>query len=109
MPKFHDIEIEATGQNIITLGDGNQINAEFGDLGSALADLREAIAKSQASESEKLSLVANIDTVQSQLAKPAPNRNIISAAWSTIKGAAVIAECIPLVQRVQHFIAPFIS
>jgi hypothetical protein len=109
MPKFHDIKIEATGQNIITLGDGNQINAKFGDLGSALADLREAITKSQASESDKLSLVADIDTVQSQLAKPAPNPNIISAAWSTIKGAAVIAECIPLVERVQHFIAPFVS
>lgn len=27
MPKFHGIKIEATGQNIITLGDGNQINA----------------------------------------------------------------------------------
>ena len=26
MPKFHGIKIEATGQNIITLGDGNQIN-----------------------------------------------------------------------------------
>jgi hypothetical protein len=27
MPKFHGIKIEATGQNIITLGDGNQIDA----------------------------------------------------------------------------------
>src|SRR5262249_51135732 len=42
MPKFHGIKIEATGQNIITLGDGNQINAKFSDLGEALADLREA-------------------------------------------------------------------
>jgi hypothetical protein len=31
MPKFHGIKIEATGQNIITLGDGNQIDAKFGD------------------------------------------------------------------------------
>jgi hypothetical protein len=53
--------------------------------------------------------VADIETVQSQLAKPTPSRGIISAAWSMIKGAAVIAECIPLVERVQHFIAPFIS
>jgi hypothetical protein len=36
MPKFHDIKIEATGQNIITLGDGNQINAKFGvEFGSS--------------------------------------------------------------------------
>jgi hypothetical protein len=109
MPKFHGIKIEATGQNIITLGDGNQINAKFGELGAALSDLREAITKSQASEVDKMNLVADIETVQSQLAKPVPNRGIISAAWQTIKGAAVIAECIPLVERVQHFIASFIS
>jgi hypothetical protein len=46
MPKFHGIKIEATGQNIITLGDGNQIDAQFGDLGKALADVREGITKS---------------------------------------------------------------
>src|SRR6267378_1379153 len=109
MPKFHGIKIEATGQNIITLGDGNQVNAKFGELGAALADLRDAITKSQASESEKLSFVADIDTVQSQLAKPAPNHGIIATAWQAIKGAAIVAECIPLVERVQHFIAPFIS
>jgi hypothetical protein len=28
MPKFHGIKIEATGQNIITLGDGNQIKCK---------------------------------------------------------------------------------
>lgn len=34
MPKFHGIKIEATGQNIITLGDGNQIDVQFGKLGN---------------------------------------------------------------------------
>jgi hypothetical protein len=109
MPKFHGIKIEATGQSIVTVGDGNQINAKFGDLGSALADLRETITKSTAPESDKMNLVADIETVQSQLAKPSPNRSIISAAWSSIKGAAVIAECIPLIERVQTFIAPLMS
>jgi hypothetical protein len=109
MPKFHGIKIEATGQNIITLGDGNQIDAQFGDLGKALAELREGITKSGVPEAQKMNWVADIETVQSQLAKPTPSRGIISAAWSMIKGAAVIAECIPLVERVQHFIAPFIS
>src|SRR2546428_9710143 len=52
MPRFHGIKVEATGQNIITLGDGNQINARFGELGEALADLRDAITKSDAQEAE---------------------------------------------------------
>src|SRR3974377_194076 len=43
MPKFHGIKIEATGQNIITLGDGNQVNAKFGDLAEPLSVLRDAI------------------------------------------------------------------
>lgn len=63
MPKFHGIKIEATGQNIITLGDGNQINARFGDLGEALAELRGAITQSEASETQKMELVADIETI----------------------------------------------
>lgn len=69
MPKFNGIKIEATGHNIITLGDGNKINAQFSDLGKSLVELREAITRSEASEAEKMNLVADIDTIQSQLAK----------------------------------------
>lgn len=104
MPKFHGIKIEATGQNIITLGDGNQINAQFTELGSALVDLRDAITESTAPEAEKLSLVADIDTVQSQLAKPEPNKGIIAAAWETVKGASAIGGCADLVERVGSLI-----
>lgn len=92
MQKYHGIKIEATGQNIITLGDGNQINAKFGDLGKALADLRDAVTKSNAPEADKLSVVADIETIQSQLAKPQPSKGIISAAWSAIKGAAAVGS-----------------
>jgi hypothetical protein len=109
MPKFHGIKIEATGQNIITLGDGNQINAKFGELGEALAGLREAIAESGAPEAEKMNLVADIDTIQSQLAKPEPNRGIVKAAWETVKGAATINGCVALVQRVSGLIAGFLD
>lgn len=104
MPKFHGIKIEATGQNIITLGDGNQINAKFNDLGSALVDLRDAITRSELSEERKLELVADIDTIQSQLAKPTPNKKIIAAAWEAVKSAANIEGCVALVGRVSSLI-----
>ena len=81
MHKFHGIKIEATGQNIITLGDGNQIDARFGDLGQSLADLRDAITQSEVSDTQKMNLVADIETIQSQLAKPEPNRGILKVAW----------------------------
>jgi hypothetical protein len=109
MPKFHGIKIEATGQNIITLGDGNQINAQFGDLGRALVELREAITSSSVSEAEKLTLVADIDTIQSQLAKPQPNQGIIKAAWEVVQGAASIDGCASLVAKVGGFVAGFLT
>ena len=95
MPKFQGIKIEATGQNIITLGDGNQINAQFNDLGSSLVELREAITRADITEGEKLSYAADIDTIQSRLlAKPARlNKNIVAAAWESVKGAATIDSC----------------
>ena len=105
MPKFHGIKIEATGQNIITLGDGNQINAQFNELGTALVELRDAITRSTIAEADKLSFVADIDTVQSQLAKPSPNMGIIAAAWETIKGAAAIDGCTQLVSKVAGLIS----
>jgi len=108
MPKFHGIRIEATGQNIITLGDGNQVNAKFGELGESLAELRDAITQSASPEAEKMMLVADIDTIQSQLAKPEPNRGIVKAAWETVKGAGAINGCVTLVQKISALIAGFL-
>lgn len=106
--RFEGIRIEATGQNIIALGDGNEINAQFGDLGKALADLRQAITKSDARDSDKMDLVADIDTIQSQLAKPKPSRNIVSTAWTAVKTAAAIQGCASFVERASSLIAPFL-
>ena len=108
MPKLHGIKIEATGQNIITLGDGNQINAKFGELGQSLSELRKAITNSEAQESAKLELVADIDTIQSQLAKAEPNRTILQAAWEVVKGAAAINGCTVLVQKIAGLLAHFL-
>ena len=105
MPKFHGIRIEATGQNIITVGDGNQVDARFGELAQSLADLRNAITTSNATEAEKMAYVADLDTIQSQLAKPEPNRTIVATAWETVKAAAVIQGCANFVQTVGALIA----
>ncbi len=108
MPKFHGIKIEATGQNIITLGDGNQINAKFTELGQSLLELRDAIAASNAKESEKMTLVADIETIQTQLAKTEPNKSIIRSAWETVKDAAIIDGCASLFQKVAGLIVGFL-
>jgi hypothetical protein len=108
MPKFHGIKIEATGQNIITLGDGNQVDAKFGDVGQSLAELRSAITTSQAPESTKLEFVADIDTIQSQLAKSVPNPTIVRSAWEVVKGAAAINGCTALVAKVAGLLQRFL-
>ena len=109
MDKFHGIKIEATGQNIITLGDGNQINAKFGDLGSALLELRDTIVAAAIPESEKLGYVADIETIQAQLAKPSPGKSIIQSAWAGVKAAASINGCATLVGKVAGLLGPFIG
>lgn len=77
--RFEGIRIEATGQNIITLGDGNQVNARFQALGESLSELRAAIKRSdKMDEAQKMDLVVDVDTLQTQLARPSPNREIIS-------------------------------
>ena len=113
MPKFHGIKIEATGQNIITLGDGNQIDARFSDLGQSLVKLRDAVIGSSESENQKMAIVADIETIQSQLAKPVPNRSIVAAAWDSLKAAATAAAtvdgCVGLIHQIGAHIAPLIS
>lgn len=109
MKKFGDINIQATGQNVITLGDGNVVDAKFGDLGASLLELREAMIASNVSESVKMSYAADIDTIQAQLAKPEPNRGILVAAWDSIKAAASIDGCANLVVKVAGFLGPFLG
>lgn len=106
--KFHGIRIEATGQNIITVGDGNQVNARFAQLGEALAELREAVIRSDAPEGDKMTAVADIETIQSQLAKPEPTKSIIKSAWETVRAAAAVSGVAALVAKVAGLIGPFI-
>ena len=108
VPRFQGINIQATGQNIITLGDGNQINAQFSDLGKALVELKEAIKASDIQETDKISLVSDIDTIQSQLAKPSPSRTILKAAWETIEAGAAAHGFISLVKKISVFIGKFL-
>ena len=91
--RFQGIRIEATGQNIITLGgDGNQVNARFRDAGEALAELRKAVKESrELDEAAKIDLVTDIDSMQDQLARAEPNKNVVHALWSTIRNVATVA------------------
>jgi hypothetical protein len=59
-------------------------------------------------ESIKLELVADIDTTQSQLAKPEPNASIIRSAWEVVKDAAAINGCTIFVTKAAGLLHQFL-
>lgn len=110
MNKFSGIKIEATGQNIITVGDGNQVNAQHSETAKALIDLRKALVGStQLTEVQKLDAASDIDSIESQLAKSSPNKSVIAAAWEGVKKFATIVDVASKVGKVAGLLAPFIG
>lgn len=103
--RFSGIKIEATGQNIITLGDGNQINSKFRDLGNTLNSLKDAIkSTNELSEEEKLDMVVDVDSIQDQLAKQHPNKSVIQTLFSGLEKLANISGAIELYNQSNGFI-----
>ncbi len=107
--KFKGIKIEATGQNIITVGDGNQVNAQYEDAASSLIDLKQTLLGTDSlTEEQKLDAVADIDSIESQLAKAEPNQTAIKGAWEGIKKLATVLGLAEKVAKVAGFLAPFL-
>jgi hypothetical protein len=108
--KFDGIKIEATGQNIITIGDGNQINVKYKNLAEALLDLKEALKKrTDLDENVKVDVVSDIETIQGQLAKPTPNKSVVRTLFEAIEKVAAVGGTLELFQRVKDHILPFIN
>ncbi|HEX6986117.1 MAG TPA: hypothetical protein VF170_12120, partial [Planctomycetaceae bacterium] len=103
------IKIEATGQNIITVGDGNQVNARYSDVANRLAELKGEFLRSTISEAQKLDVIADIETVQTQLAKAQPDKTIIARAWEGIRNTAALAGLIVNADKVGELLTPLIS
>ncbi|MFQ5505878.1 MAG: hypothetical protein ACE5F1_13940 [Planctomycetota bacterium] len=102
-------KIEATGQNIITVGDGNQIDAQYQDVAGALVDLKQALLQcTSITETQKLVAIADIDSIQSQLAKSSPSRGVIQGAWEAVKKLDLVVGLADKVAKVAGMLAPFL-
>ena len=109
MQKFHGINIEATGQNIITVGDGNQVDAHFESVGNELASFKDTVRKSdELNDSEKLSVIADVESIQSQLAKREPNRPVVRALWTGIEKLVTSTTLAANAVTVAGLLAPII-
>jgi len=86
------VDIHATGQNIITLGDGNVVNAKYSDLRSALDDFKQTVTgAAELVDSTKLDLAVDIESIKDQLAKPEPDKTIVGHLWRGVEKIATAA------------------
>ena len=108
--RFPGVNIQATGSNVITLGDGNLVNAKYATAAAPLAELRAGLLGSSAlDDGSRLSAAADIDTITSQLAKPEPDASVIGRAWPRIAMAADVAGLTALALQVGTMLAPLLA
>ncbi len=108
--RYAGINITATGSNTITLGDGNVVNVKYKELHQELNDLKEAITESNAiSDTEKLDIAVDIESMKDQLAKAQPNKTLVSPLWIAIKRAATAAGLVEQVSKIVPLITGLLS
>lgn len=108
-PRYAGINISASGANIITLGDGNVVNAQYADLYGELDNLKKAITESShIPEEEKLDLAVDIESIRDQLAKANPNKTIIGHLWTGVERVVTAAGLLGILSKVAPLIAGLI-
>jgi len=100
------ITIDATGQNVITLGDGNRVHLAFGEVGEALSNLRESLLSSPRIDAEtRQDIAADLQSIQVQLTKTTPNRNALQTLWSGVQVVATAAGFSDAVSRIARLLS----
>ncbi len=103
--------VNVTNINGVTvIGDGNVVNTEFAELTRVLDELQRVVTQSTAlSNEQRLNVLADVQTLQSQLSKPKPNRSVIKAVWSGIEKVVTAAEFTELVVKASTLLGPLLS
>ena len=108
--KYQGINISNVG-GVVVLGDKNIVNQNYKELNNLLNELSEDIRKEDIDDTEKLNVIADIETMQQQIMKPNPDKGILSKAWENIKGIDLnkslqsAGKILDLVDRVGKFIS----
>ena len=104
--RYAGININATGTNVITLGDGNLVNAQFEGLHKLLENLKKEIASSdKIDDRQKLDLAVDIECIRDQLAKQEPNKPIVKQLWSGVEKVVTGAGLVSLITQISPLIA----
>ena len=84
--RYSGINITASGNNIINLGDGNVVNAQYANLHRALEELKDAISNSnELTNIENIDLLVDAESIKEQSAKSQLNKIIISQLWNSLE------------------------
>jgi hypothetical protein len=107
--KLNGIKVERI-QGVVVIGNDNVVYNKHSNLYRSLDLLGEEIRLSdKVSDKQKLSYQAEIDTIKSQLSKPAPDRSIIRRAWNALKGVATVGGVITTLEKVRELIQPLLA
>lgn len=108
--RYAGINITASGQNIVTLGDGNVINAVHKELDSELQKLKQQIVESgELNETEKLETTVDIETVRDQLAKFKPDKTILAHLWNRIQQIGTLNDFSEALSKIAPLIGGLIT
>ncbi len=107
--RYAGINVSATGTNVITLGDGNVVNAKYSDLREQLEGLKGQITSSSVlGEKQKLDVAADIESIKDQLAKESPDKTILGHLWSGVDRLVKLAGIVDAGQKVWPLIRPLL-
>ena len=108
--RYAGINITATGQNVVTLGDGNVIHTDHQALDRQLQRLRGSIiAAPGIDECEKLDASIDIETLREQLGKARPDVTILARLWDRIERIATASGFLDAVGKIQPLVDPLIQ
>jgi hypothetical protein len=100
--RYAGIKIEATGESVVTVGDGNVVNVRNQDLFQQLNNLKERIIESDmVPEDTKMDVAVDIKTLKTQLAKHDPDKQIVQRLWERIGKVADVASFAALVVAIE--------
>ncbi len=95
---------------IVVIGNHNYIRRGSEILFKSLEELEGRIRVSdQLSDEEKLNYQAEIRTIQSQLSKTAPDKDIVAKSWEKIRNLAAVASLMSFVGKIRPVIEQLIN
>lgn len=103
------INIQNTN-GIVVIGDNNYVQSVYQDGYTKLDALKVAISKNDVVDDEKkIQYIADIETIQKQLVKKEPLKEVIRASWGTLQSLATIEGLIEFYKHAEPFIHKLLS